>query len=109
MANQLDNLGDYNLVRIDLQNANGSIEKLYKDIGDTAVAKATPRILLTGGAIVMGIYGLIKVGQKGIQFKKDRTEKIKNESILKAEFVKVVEDEIEKADGEEVKENLLLD
>ena len=33
MSNQIQNLGDYNKVRIDLQKAGGSREKLYQSIG----------------------------------------------------------------------------
>lgn len=41
---RIKNLDDYNDVRIALQNADGNKEKLYKMIGDVAVAKAAPKI-----------------------------------------------------------------
>ncbi len=105
MGNLIDNLGDYNKVRIDLQNAGGSMEKLYKNIGDTAVAEATPGLLLAGGAIVATVIGIVKLGKKGIMFMKDRKEKIKNEPALKKEFVKAVENVIRKDDGKEFAED----
>ena len=40
MSNQIQNLGDYNKVRIDLQKAGGSREKLYQSIGKAEVEKA---------------------------------------------------------------------
>jgi hypothetical protein len=107
MRNPIENLGDYNKVRIDLQNANGSLEKLYKNIGDTAVAKAAPRLLLTGGAIAAGLYGIAQIGKKGIQFMKDRKEKIINEPALKEEFAKAVEYETVKGEGEGITDRAL--
>ena len=107
MGNPIDNLGDYNKVRIDLQNAGGSKEKLYKDIGDTAVAEAAPVIFLAGGAFVLGVIGIVKLGMKGIMFMKDRKKKIKNEPSLKREFMEVVENELKKEDVNDFAEDVV--
>jgi hypothetical protein len=105
MGNPINNLGDYNKVRIDLQNAGGSMEKLYKNISDTAVAEAAPGLLLTGGAIVAGVIGIVMLGKKGIVFMKDRIEKIKNVPALKKEFVEMVESVIRKEEGKDLAED----
>jgi len=88
MNNPLDNLGDYNKVRIDLQKAGGNMDKLYKEVGDTAVAKAAPAILLIGAGIALGLAYL---GKKGIESIKNRRAKIKNEASLKEKFFKATE------------------
>lgn len=88
MNNPLDNLGDYNKVRIDLQKAGGNMDKLYKEVGDTAVAKAAPTLLLAGAGLALGI---VYLGKKGIGFIKDRRSKIKNEASLKETFYQEVE------------------
>ena len=45
MRNQIENLGDYNRLKIDLQEKDGDLDALYKEVGDTAVAKAAPRLI----------------------------------------------------------------
>lgn len=72
MSNRIENLGDYNKVRIDLQNAGENLDILYGKIGATAVAKAAPALLAAGA-------GIFYLGQKGIQLFKKRKEMIKNE------------------------------
>ena len=88
VRNPIENLGDYNVVREALQAAGGSKATLYKRIGDTAVSKATPKLLLIGGAIGFGIYHF---GKKGIGFIKGRKQKIENEPALKKEFAEAIE------------------
>ena len=39
MSSRIENLGDYNKVRIDLQNAGGELNVLYGKIGTTALRK----------------------------------------------------------------------
>lgn len=65
MRNPIENLGDYNRARIDLQAKNGDLDALYKDVGDTAVAKATPGLILLGATVGIGLWNL---GQKGLHF-----------------------------------------
>ena len=72
---RINNLGDYNKVRIALQAANGCKDTLYKKIGDTAVSKAAPKLLLKGGLIGGGLLVLGFVGFKGICFIRDRKQK----------------------------------
>lgn len=104
MSNPIKNLGDYNKVREDLQEAGGCIETLYKNIGDTAVLKATPRIQLKAGlmgsAITLVAIGVCYLGQKRYQFLKDRKEAIENEPDLKKEFIEAIEVESLTMDNE---------
>ena len=60
MSSRIENLGDYNKVRIDLQNAGGNLDILYGKIGATAVAKAAPALLVAGA-------GIFYISQKGVQ------------------------------------------
>ncbi|NLW11322.1 MAG: hypothetical protein GX028_04820 [Clostridiaceae bacterium] len=96
---RIDNLGDYNTVRKALQAAGGNAEKLYKTVGDTAVAKAAPKLLFKGGAIGVGIIGVFYAGHKGIKFMKDRKLKIANEPELKKNFVDAIESDLLKDDN----------
>lgn len=60
---RIENLRDYNDVRIMLQKFGGDKEKLIKYIGDIAVAKESPKLLkkggIIGGGIVLAIGGTI--------------------------------------------------
>jgi len=96
MRNRIENLGDYNRAREAVQAAGGSLEALYKSVGDTAVSKATPKILFKGGVIGVSLLGIAYVGHKGICFMKDRKQKIENEPNLKKEFVETIEVEASK-------------
>lgn len=87
MGNPIENLGDYNRARIDLQAKNGDLDALYKDVGDTAVAKAAPGLILLGVTVGIGLWNL---GEKGLHFIKDRKHKLKNEPALKKKFVETV-------------------
>ena len=80
MGYPLDNLGDYNRARIDLQAKNGDLDALYKDVGDTAVAKAIPGLILLGATVGIVLWNLVK---KGIHFMIDRKQKLRNEPALK--------------------------
>ena len=86
MNNRIENLGDYNKARKDLQNAGGNIDILYGKIGAMAVAKAAP-VLLVAGA------GIFYIGQKGVQLFKKRKEMIKSELELKKQFKEVMQTE----------------
>lgn len=76
MGNPIENLGDYNKMRIDLQARNGDLDALYKDVGDTAVAKVAPYLIVFGLAMGMVIS---KMGN-------DIIKKIRNEPALKKRF-----------------------
>lgn len=95
---RIENLGDYNDVRIALQNAGGKKEVLYKMIGDAAVAKESPKLLLKGGliggAVVGAIGGTIWAGKKGLAYLKARKAKIESEPLLKEEFDKMIDAEL---------------
>lgn len=56
MRNPIENLGDYNRMRIDLQEKDGDLDALYKDVGDTAVAKAAPGLIILGATIGIGLW-----------------------------------------------------
>ncbi|WP_133016728.1 hypothetical protein [Clostridium cuniculi] len=105
MRNPIENLGDYNRAREALQKAGGSLETLYKNVGDAAVSKATPKLLFKGGVMGASIVGIAYVGYKGICFMKDRKQKIENELILKKEFLNTIEIEASKSDNEELNDS----
>ena len=86
MSNRIENLGDYNKVRIDLQKAGGDLNVLYGKIGATAVAKVAPALLIAGA-------GILWAGQKGVQFLKKRKELIEHEPELKEQFKEAVQSE----------------
>lgn len=102
MRNPIENLGDYNKAREALQEAGGSLETLYKSVGDTAVSKAAPKLLFKGGVIGAGLLGITYFGYKGICFIKDRKHKIENEPILKKKFVETIEAETSKSNNGEL-------
>ena len=84
---RIENLGDYNTVRIALQNAGGNMDVLYEQIGEVAIAKATPKLVGQGAAagLLVGA-GLMFIGQKGYTFLKDRKKKIQREKELRNQF-----------------------
>lgn len=94
MGNPIENLGDYNRARIDLQAKNGDLDALYKDVGDTAVAKAAPGLILKGSiigsAVTILVGGIAFLGYKGIHFIRDRKQKLRNEPALKKKFVETM-------------------
>ncbi len=87
MSSRIENLGDYNKVRIDLQNAGGDLNVLYGKIGATAVAKAAPALMFAGA-------GILWAGQKGVQLLRKRKELIKHEPELKEQFKEAVQSEV---------------
>ena len=87
MSSRIENLGDYNKVRIDLQNAGGDLNVLYGKIGATAVAKAAPALMFAGA-------GILWAGQKGVQLLRKRKELIKHEPELKEQFKEAVHSEV---------------
>lgn len=96
MANPIENLGDYNRVRIDLQAKNGDLNALYKEIGDIAIAKATPKILASGALIAIVAWN---IGKKGICFLRERRDKLNNEPALKKRFEdEVIRESVQRSD-----------
>jgi len=97
MKNPIENLGDYNIAREAVKAFGGSWDTVYKNIGDTAVAKATPRIFRKGGIVgslvTAGVIGASYLGYKGYCFMKDRKQKIENEPNLKKEFNEALKSE----------------
>ena len=87
MSSRIENLGDYNKVRIDLQNTGGDLNVLYGKIGATAVAKAAPALMFAGA-------GILWAGQKGVQLLRKRKELIKHEPELKEQFKEAVQAEM---------------
>lgn len=87
MSSRIENLGDYNKVRIDLQNTGGDLNVLYGKIGVTAVAKAAPALMFAGA-------GILWAGQKGVQLLRKRKELIKHEPELKEQFKEAVQSEV---------------
>lgn len=88
MSYPKDNLGDYSKVVEDLKNFGGDILKLYEHIGDTAVEKKRPYIMMEGGVIVLAIAGSIKLCKLCYDSYKKRKSLIKNEPALKEKFVR---------------------
>ena len=84
MAYPLDNLGDYNVVRNALKEANGIAEILFQNIGATAVAKERPKIFkdgcLTGIGIGVGICSIIYGGYNYCKNKMNEKKALKKES-----------------------------
>ena len=95
---RVENLGDYNDVRILLQKFDGDKEKLFKYIGDVAVAKESPKLLakggVIGGAIILVSGGIIWAGTKGYNYLKDRKKKMEVEPLLKEELDKMIDAEL---------------
>lgn len=87
MSYPLDNLGDYNVARTDLKKFGGDIAKLYDHIGKTAVEKERPYIMMQGGLAVLGIMGVVKLCKLGYDSYHKRRTLLKNESVLKEEFM----------------------
>lgn len=102
MRNLIENLGDYNKAREDLQAAGGSLETLYKSVGDTAVSKAAPKLMFKGGVIGVSLACISFVGYKGICFMKDRKQRIENEPVLKKEFIETIKAKASKSNNEEL-------
>lgn len=90
---RIDNLGDYNIVRDALYEHDGDAKKLFKDIGDTAVAEKRPELMKEGAiqaAIFIVAAELLLVGANKLygfikQSGKD-TELIKGKEKLKTEL-----------------------
>lgn len=95
---RVENLGDYNDVRILLQKFDGDKEKLFKYIGDNAVAKEAPKLLakggVIGGAIILVSAGIVWGGAKSYNYLKDRKKKMEREPLLKEEFNKMIDAEL---------------
>lgn len=108
MSYPLDNLGDYNVARMDLENFGGKLADLYDHVGKTAVEKERPYIMMHGGLIVLGIIGAAKLCKHAYDSYQKRRTLIKNESALKKEFVhkmQIISDDIsEEADSKIAKE-----
>lgn len=88
----LDNLGDYNIVRDDLHRFGGDAAKLYKNIGDTAIAEKAPALLAKGGLIGAGVTIVVGLGLyavvEGAKFLKQRKMLIENKPQLEQQLAK---------------------
>lgn len=91
MKNPIKNLGDYASINDDLKLFDGSKEKLYQSIADTAVAKAAPKLLIKGGIIATALIGFSYAGCRGICTMKERRKKIESEPQLKKQFYDYVD------------------
>lgn len=100
MGNRIENLGDYNRVRLDLQAKGGDLNALYDEIRRTAVAEATPKLIFKGCAIASFICGTVFFIPKAIRFIKERNEKINNEPVLKKQFVEMLQTDYTIQDNE---------
>ena len=92
---RLDNLGDYNIVRNDLQKFGGDAAKLYKNIADTAVAEKTPALLIKGGLIGGGIILAadlsIRAVVKAVKYMKNRKKLLKEKPNLEQQLAEQME------------------
>ena len=72
------------------------MKKLYDAIGENAVNKATPKLLLKGGIggsiATASLIGLVYVGSKGYKALKKRKEAKQAEPALQKELEKAIED-----------------
>lgn len=100
MASRIENLGDYNRVRMDLQLFGGDREALYNCVGDIAVEKAFPKHLLMGA--IIGIAGM-KLFEVGVNYWIERKRLLKREPEIKSAFVETI------SPTEEEKENELTE
>jgi len=105
MAYPLDNLGDYNVVRNALKEANGIAEILFQNIGATAVAKERPKIFkdgcLTGIGIGVGICSIIYGGYNYCKNKMNEKKALNAEPKLREELTKTIENTSTKAEIDE--------
>ena len=105
MAYPLDNLGDYNVVRNALKEANGNAETLFQNIGSTAVAKERPKIFkdgcLTGIGIGVGICAIIYGGYSYCKNKMNEKKALNAEPKLREELTKTIENTSAKAEIDE--------
>lgn len=101
MANRIDNLGDYNIVREDLKSHNGDVDSLYKSIGDAAIAEVRDSIwkdgaktgffggILASCVIVFSAWGITKIVKYSKQREEDK-KLIDSADELKERFDSVV-------------------
>ena len=98
----LDNLGGYNTVRDDLFKFGGDVAKLYKNIGDTAVAEKTPALLTKGGIIGGAIVLTVGVGAqavvKGVKFMKERKKMLDQKTDLEQQLAQMVQHNLEQTE-----------
>jgi hypothetical protein len=106
MKNPIANLGDYGTITKDLKLFNGCKNALYDSIGNTAVAKATPSLLLKGGIIGAGVLAIAYGSFKAIRFMQHRKQLIQNEPVLKNEFIETFKTEQPKESTDEEGEAL---
>lgn len=92
---RLDNLGDYNIVRDDLYKHGGEVAKLYKSIGDTAVAEEAPALLTKGGLIGGAIILVAGLGTqaiiKGVKYMKNRKKMLEEKPNLEKQLAEQME------------------
>lgn len=91
---RIENLGDYNTVRVMLQGKNGDLNALISEFKEIGALEALPKHIRTGiliGAPIggAGVFAIIKVSD---YIKKRKQAKIK-EAELKAELEKTLESE----------------
>ena len=81
----------------------GCIQSLYDKVGETAVFKATPKIMAKGciitGGVILGLGSVAYLGNKGYTFLKDRKNKIDAEELLKQEFAETIEIHIDEEEN----------
>ena len=87
MANRIENLGDYNQMRMDLQLFGGDLDALYNCVGEIFVEKAKPKHFLMGA--VLGIAG-IKLLETGKKYLIERRKLLRKEPEIKKAFTEVV-------------------
>ena len=95
MAYSNNNLGDYKKVVEDLNAAGGSLKNLYDQIGNDAVAKATPGIKTEGiviGTVIMAfLWGTKEVVCRIPSDFKRRKKAIEKEANLQKEFYETMQ------------------
>ena len=92
---RVENLKDYNKVRIMLQEMDGNLDALIEKIEDDAVKKAAPKLRREGdirtGAVIAAIAVIGVVGKKCYDSYKAHKEAIENEPVINAEVKEAIQ------------------
>lgn len=86
-----ENFGDYNDVRIDLQNAGGNKEALYNQIKQQGAREKAPQHRCEGGAIAIVVVGVVILTQRIVSWRKKRKQLAKADAVLKQQFMEATE------------------
>jgi len=92
---RIENLGDYNKVREELQAVGDNLSALYKKVGDIAVAQNAPKLRLQGVMLTLAGEGILGIGGWGIHQIKKRKKLLAEEAELRKKFTSTVKAVVE--------------